>query len=363
LSDLKVGFWERHKLKIIAIGLIAAILISVGVVILVMREQQQKTEMLVIHAGSLQVPVDTYANTWCYIHPEYVINNKAFGSATAIRQITELGFEADILGSADYTLIETMMMNEPIPSQGMNYSSWYIIFARNEMGVAYVEENNPPYLTNITSEQNYWWEILNRTDVIIGRADPYQDPCGYRTLMVWGLADLYYNTSGTENPQDINLSFYAKDPITGYSGAGATVVGDKEVGLISALQAGEIDYLFIYKSVATQQGLGFIEFDDHVNLGNFTLDAFYSNVTVHRISPLLPGSSSSDKQAATIQYGLTIPNNAPHPDAAVDFLKMIIRSPGITDELGQPPYYPAYASNVSALPAELQPYCVDYPYA
>ena len=362
VSELKVGFWEVHKNKVIAIAIIAMVVVSVGAIILVIRLQQQKTQLLVIHAGSLTVPLDTFATVWTALHPEYEINNKGFGSSTAIRQITELGFEADLLGSADYTLIESMMMNEPIPGQGMNYSSWYIIFARNEMGIAYVEANNPPYLENITSETNYWWEILNRTDVVIGRADPYQDPCGYRTLMVWGLADQYYNLSGVENPQDINLSFYAKDPIIGYSGAGATVVGDKEVGLIAALEAGEIDYLFIYKSVATQHNLGFIELNDYVNLGNFTLESFYNNVWVHRISPILPGKSSSDMQAATIQYGLTIPNNAPHQEDAIDYVKLILGCPGILEELGQPPYYPAYASNVSALPAELQPYCIQYPF-
>ncbi|MHA1278221.1 MAG: tungstate ABC transporter substrate-binding protein WtpA [Candidatus Helarchaeota archaeon] len=362
MSGLRISFWERYKLKIIAISLIAILLMSIGITILVMRMQQQKTQMLVIHAGSLTVPMEVFANVWCEIHPEFTIDNKGFGSSTAIRQITELGLKADILGSADYTLIETMMMNKPIPGQDMNYSSWYIIFARNEMGIAYIESNNPPYLTNITSGQNYWWEILNRTDVTFGRADPYQDPCGYRTLMVWGLADLLYNISKTENPQDINLSFYAKDPITGYNGAGATVVGNKEVALVSALEVGEIDYLFIYKSVATQHGLNFIELDDHVNLGNFTLETFYNNISVHRISPLLPGQSSSDKQASTIQYGLTIPNNAPNKDVAIDYLAMMIRCPGILAELGQPPYYPAYASNVSALPAKLQPFCVTYPY-
>ncbi len=363
MSEIHIGFWELHKNKIIALSIIAMIVASVGATILIIKMQQQKTQLMVIHAGSLTVPMDTFATVWTALHPEYEVINKGFGSATAIRQITELGVEADLLASADYTLIETMMMNEPIPGLGINYSSWYIIFARNEMGIAYVEANNPPYLENLTSKQNFWWEILNRTDVVFGRADPYQDPCGYRTLMVWGLADRYYNISGTQNPQDINESFYAKDPLMGYSGEGATVVGDKEVGLISALQAGEIDYLFIYKSIAVQHNLGFIELDDHINLGNFSLESFYKTVWVHRISPLLPGKSSTDKQASTIQYGLTIPNNAPHLEDAINYVKMIIGCPGLLEELGQPPYYPAYASNVSALPTALQPYCVNYPYA
>jgi molybdate/tungstate transport system substrate-binding protein len=257
-----------------------------------------------------------------------------------------------------------MMMNKPIPGMpGVNYSSWYIIFSLNEMIIAYKASNNPPYLNNITSKETPWYAILNRTDVTFGRADPWQDPCGYRTLMVWGLADHFYNLSHVQDPQDINQSFYNKDPLMSYSGPGHTVVKAKEVDMISSLEAGEIDYLFIYRSVAIQHNFGFIELDDHMNLANVTLESYYNTVKVHRISPLVPGQSSSDVKAETIQYGLTIPNNAPHPEDAIVYVKFMLGYPGLLMEMGQPPYFPAFASNVSKLPAALQPYCVQYPYA
>ncbi|NVM54822.1 MAG: tungstate ABC transporter substrate-binding protein WtpA [Candidatus Helarchaeota archaeon] len=363
MAKLELSFWELHRDKIIALAIIMIIVVSVGVSLLVIRQQEGKTTLQVFHAGSLTVPFDSFANAYTAINPENLIDNEAYGSASAIRQITEVGRLADLLGSADYTLIYSMMMNVSIPSQGMNYADWYIIFTINEMGIAYVPENNPPYIENLTSGTNKWYEILNETDVTFGRADPWQDPCGYRTLMVWGLADDYYNLSGTVDPQDINESMYAKDPIMGYEGPGKTKVKAKEVDLIALLEGEEIDYLFIYKSVATQHNLGYLELDDHVDLSNFTLESFYNNVTVHRISPLVPGERSSDKTGKTIQYGLTIPNNAPHPEEAIEYVKFILGYPGLLQELGQPPYYPAYASNASKLPAELQPYCIDYPFA
>lgn len=370
IAEISISFWEAHKPKILAIAIIAMIVISVGIATIFILRQEQKTTLQVFHAGSLTEPFAAYTNAFTAINPQYIIDNEAYGSASAIRQITELGRPADLLGSADYSLIYSMMMNLSMPSGG-NYADWYIIFAKNEMGIAYVPGNYPPYLNNITSGINKWFEILNRTDVTFGRADPWQDPCGYRTLMVWGLADDYYNLSASANPQDINHSMYAKDPLSGYtsdgtpiggySGPGATVVKGKEVDLISALEAQEIDYLFIYKSIATQHNLGYLELDDHVDLSNYSLDDFYRGVSVHRISPLVPEESSPAISGQAIQYGVTIPNNAPHLEDAIDYLKFILGYPGILQELGQPPYYPAYASNVSKLPTKLQPYCVNYP--
>jgi len=364
LSELKLSFWEQHKTKVLAILLIAIIVISLGTVLLVISQQQQKITLQVFHAGSLTEPFAEYANVWCATNPEYVIDNEAYGSSEAIRQITELGRPGDLLGSADYKLIKTMMMNKPIPGvAGVNYSSWYIIFSKNEMIIAYIVANNPPFLSSITTGTTPWYEILNRTDVTFGRADPYQDPCGYRTLMIWGLADHFYNLSESQDPQDINVSFYQKDPIWGYNGAGHTVIKAKEVDMLASLEAGEIDYLFIYRSVAIQHNLGFIELDDHMNLGNITLETYYNQVIVNRRSPLVPGASASNVKAETIQYGLTIPNNAPHMEDAIKYVKFILGYPGILVEMGQPAYYPAYASNLSKIPSALQGYCLQYPFA
>lgn len=364
MAELKLGFWEQYKTKILAIALIAIITVSVGTVLLVITQQEQKTTLQVFHAGSLAEPFAEYAAIWTAANPEYIIDNEAYGSSEAINQIVQLERPCDVLGSADYKLIKTMMMNKEIPDMpGVNYSSWYIIFSLNEMIIAYIPSHNPPYINNITSGTTPWYEILNRTDVTFGRADPYQDPCGYRTLQVWGLADHFYNLSQVANPQDINISFFNKDPLMGYGGPGHTVCKAKEVDMIASLEAAEIDYLFIYRSVAIQHNLGFIEMDDHMNLANITLESYYNKVTVHRISPLIPGAVASDSKAITIQYGLTIPNNAPHMEDAIEYVKFMIGYPGLLVELGQPPYYPCYASNISKLPTELQPYCVLYPYA
>ncbi|GAI80720.1 unnamed protein product, partial [marine sediment metagenome] len=66
------------------------------------------------------------------------------------------------------------------------------------------------------------------------RSDPNQDPCGYRTLMVWQLAEDYYNAPG----------LYDK-----LHGAAGELIRPKEVDLIALLESGDLDYAFEYSSV------------------------------------------------------------------------------------------------------------------
>jgi molybdate/tungstate transport system substrate-binding protein len=361
--SIEESFWEKHKIKIIAAIIIAIVAVSTIGITVWMFSQETKTNIQMFHAGSLFEPFEEYQREYEALYPQYQIDNEAYGSATAIRQVTELDRLGDVVGSADYSLIYTMMMNITNPATSEPWADWYIIFAVNKMVLVYDQDNNPPYLDQLKNGSLKWYEVLNRTDVTFGRADPHQDPCGYRTLMVWGLADEYYHgkLEGDWESNEINQSLYDKDPISGYSGPGATVVKGKEVDLISSLEAGEIDYLFIYSSITVQHGLQYIEFNDHLNLANGSLNDFYANVTVWRKSPLIPGESSPPKTAKAIQYGLTVPNNAPNKAVGIDFVKFIIQRPGVMQELGQPAYYKAMASNMSKIPTELQQYCIQDP--
>ena len=363
MSSLNLTFWDLHRNKIKTGMKISILIIALCASLFQINIQKKKIILQIFHAGSLTGPFSKYATIWTAIYPQYIIDNEGYGSATAIRQVTELGRQAELVGSADYSLIDTMMMQEKIPFTNLNFSNWYIIFARNKMVLAYVPKNTPPFLYNLINHINHWWEILCLPEVTFGRADPWQDPCGYRTLMVWALADQYYNLSKSKNPQVINMSLFLKDPLTGYSGLGATIVKAKEIDLVASLKAGEIDYLFIYESIAKQHGLAYFEFDDHVDLSNFSLEEFYNKVQVNRISPLVPGKSSPPKQAKTIQYGLTIPNIAAHYLDAVAYVQFILANPQILEEMGLKPYSPVYASDTSKLPANLVPFCINYPLA
>ncbi|MCD6301722.1 MAG: substrate-binding domain-containing protein, partial [Staphylothermus sp.] len=112
------------------------------------------------------------------------------------------------------------------------------------------------------------------------------------------------------------------------------VIRPKSIELISLLEAGSIDYAFEYKSVALQHGLKYIELPPQINLGRPECDGFYSKIIIH----ILVGT---DKETLiplkSIVYGITVLDNAPHYEDAIEFVKFLLSDTGriIFEENGQ----------------------------
>lgn len=97
-------------------------------------------------------------------------------------------------------------------------------FASDKMVITYT--NNSQFAHEINASN--WYEILTIPGVAVGRSDPDADPSGYRTLMVWKLAQRYYNRTTLYD----GLAQNAPDKY----------IRHQEVDLISSLKSGEIDY-------------------------------------------------------------------------------------------------------------------------
>jgi molybdate/tungstate transport system substrate-binding protein len=109
-------------------------------------------------------------------HPKGRILSEAAGSLDCVRKITDLRRPCDIIASADYAVIDRLLIPE--------YASVNRPFARNEMALVYTVKSR--FAKEINT--NNWKEILLRPEVYIGRSDPDADPCGYRTLLTLKLA-------------------------------------------------------------------------------------------------------------------------------------------------------------------------------
>jgi molybdate/tungstate transport system substrate-binding protein len=144
------------------------------------EHEESETVLTIFHAGSLTVPMEKLEYRFEAQYPNVDVQREAAGSANSIRKITELDKEADILASADYNLIPSMMMPE--------FADWYITFAKNQIVIAYTNES--AYSNEINKDN--WYEILRRPDVTFGFSNPNDDPCGYRSQMVTQLAELHY---------------------------------------------------------------------------------------------------------------------------------------------------------------------------
>ncbi len=286
-------------------------------------------KLIVFHAGSLTVPMKALTEAFQAQHPGVTFETEAAGSRTTARKVSELGRQADLVASADYTVIDNLLIPD--------FADWNIRFARNTMVIAYTEQSQ--YAGEINGDN--WYEILTRKGVVYGHSDPNADPCGYRTLLVWQLAEQHYDVPG------LNARLEEHCPLEN--------VRPKETDLIALLESGDMDYAFEYRSIAVQHGLKFIELPDEINLSRVEHSDFYGQAKVE-LSGKEPGTTMT-MVGKPIVYGVTIPKDAPSPELAVEFVKFLLGPDGqaIMEQQGQPPIVPPAANDRETLPRSLQP--------
>lgn len=286
-------------------------------------------KLVIFHAGSLAEPVRALTEAFLARYPGVTFQTEASGSNEAARRIRELGREADLIISADYRIIDRLLIPD--------FADWNILFARNEMVLAYTDRSR--YADEVNTGN--WYEILGRDGVICGRADPNTDPCGYRTLMVWQLAEAHYGVPGLYHTLEARCPKAYMRP--------------KSVELIALLQSGDVDYAFEYRSVALQHGLRFVELPPEMNLGSVKHADFYRQARVEIVGTG-PGQTITIV-GEPIVYGVTVPKNAPNPDLALEFIRFLIGPEGqaVMERMGQPPIVPPVTENRDALPPLLRP--------
>lgn len=271
------------------------------------------------HAGSLIVPFETIEQMFEEMYPAVDVQREAGGSVACARKITELDRECDVMASADYRVIDNMLIDE--------YTDWNCVFATNQMVLCYVPDSR--FASEITSDN--WFEILGRDGVEWGHSDPNADPCGYRTLLTLQLTEDFYNQPG-----------FFDELINGRNEAN---IRPKSVELISLLQSGHLDYAFEYLSVAVQHELEYVIFAPEVNLGDPDLAEFYATASTE-IAGSEPGSTKT-VTGAPIAYGITILRDAPNAEAAEAFVAFLLSAEGglaVLDDMGQPPFIPVRIS-------------------
>lgn len=276
---------------------------------------QPTGKLIIFHAGSLTVPMASIERAFEARYPQVDVLREAAGSQKCARKISELKKPCDIMASADYKVIDKLLIPE--------FATWNIRFASNRMVLCYTDTS--AYARQITPTN--WYEIIDRPDVSWGHADPNVDPCGYRSLMVLQLAEKYYRKPG------LAKLLLKNRPLAN--------VRPKSVELISLLQTGNMDYAWEYRSVAIQHGLRYLELPAAINLGDYRYDHDYRQAVV-KVSGEKPGTTMEIK-GKSITYGITMVKNAPNREAAEAFMAFLLSPEGglqILKAAGQPPLDP-----------------------
>lgn len=212
------------------------------------------------------------------------------------RRMTELGQTPDVVLLADRAVFAKLL----VPAHVVRYD----LFARNRIVLAYGPKARG---AAELARRSSWWEVLDAPGVQVGRADPSTDPSGYRTLLAFQLLERHYAVPG------LATRLLAAAPERN--------VRPREADQIALVEAGELDYVWTYESLARVAGLQFFALPDDASLGTVADSTTYATASVR-----VPGKSRGDSvtmHGEPIVYALGIPRAAPHPAAAqrvVEFL-------------------------------------------
>jgi len=359
------GKWPKIALAVVVVAVLITVLV------LVLGRAPQGETLTIFHAGSLSGPFADLGAEFEESHPDVDIVFTSGGSATKISDaiVQEDAGESppDILASADYKLIPDRMYDG-------GYADWYIAFARNTMVLCY--SDNAPGSADIVSGNRTWYDVLRNENVSYGHSDPDQDPCGYRTLLVIQLAQKYYfddaasfNLTPDPEAEDLyDVLIPGSEHERGRTGGNsenrtsAEVVSAKSVDLITALETGDLDYAFEYRSVAVQHELNYIDLDDYINLSKIDaelpgVEEFYHEASIEILKDPGPPEVYEAQYGAAIVYGVTIPVHAENKELAAEFTALLLGNTGkqiMEVENGQPMLDPPIYDHPENLPESLQ---------
>ncbi len=311
---------------------VLVVLLAVGVLFPFSAGAEPQGKLIIFHAGSLTVPFAKMEKIFEAKYPKVDVLREGGGSTKMARMISELHKPADIMGSADFKVIDKTLIPE--------YAEWNVRFATNQLVLCYTDKSR--FANEVNA--NNWYSILGRKGVIWGHSDPNLDPCGYRSLMVLQLAEKHYKQPGLYDRLIANRPKKNIRP--------------KSVELVSLLKTGNMDYAWEYLSVAVQHDLKFVKLPDKINLGNYKYDAYYKQAKV-KVTGKKPGTWMT-RTGKSCTYGITLLKDAKNPEAAVAFLEYLMSPDGglkVLDEMGQPPFIPCRVPTEKAksqLPSSLQ---------
>lgn len=296
----------------------------------------ERVPLVVFAAGSLIVPFDALEAAFEERYPHIDVRPEYHGSIQVMRHATELHEPIDVVATADASLVPMLMYAVENPDTGTPYADWFIRFATNRMALACT----PDSAFRDAIDESNWYEILSRREVRTGLSDPRFDPAGYRALMAFALAqeqlgrytifrDMFGDrfTAPVRIFVDENLTtITVPEVLETRSGTGLVMRG-ASIQLVALLQSGDLDYAFEYESVIRQHGLEMVPLPDVINLGSEELAETYARVEV-RVDMRRFATVEPVFRGEPIEYAITVPSSAPHPEEASLFIAFLLGPEG-----------------------------------
>jgi molybdate/tungstate transport system substrate-binding protein len=260
---------------------------------------QPRDTVLVFSAASLARPIRAALDSFAR-RTGAVVQQENGASLELARRITELGRVPDVIALADQEVFPQLLVPRA--------ASWYVRFARNRMVLAYTDRSAGASELRADS----WTRLLLRPGVRVGRSDPALAPVGYRTLLLYRLAEAHYRIPGLASRLE------ARTP--------PALIRSNASELVALLQAGELDYIVDYESLARANRLRYLTLPAEIDLGDPARAAAYARAAVR----VARRTDTASHAGAPIVYAASVPRAAPHRAAGLRFLQYLLSPAGQT---------------------------------
>jgi len=266
-----------------------------------------KKTLRIIHAGALERVVENCLEHFSKQNSGLNVEMKGVGSREGAKRLLS-GENYDIIALADQALFAELLVPDLVEN--------YFIFAADQLVIGYGRSSRE----SLEITQENWVDTLLKPQVSFARSDHHLDPCGYRTLMVWQLAEKFYERPGLYSTLEAACIPYSNYP--------------KSLDLSGDLFKGKVDYAFLYSSEAKQLGLPYIVLPSKINLSNPAYANFYDQAAV-TVESKIPGKNVII-HGKPIEFAIGLSKNSRYPELAQSFVDFLTGAEGssILEECG-----------------------------
>ncbi|QQE79921.1 extracellular solute-binding protein [Alicyclobacillus sp. SO9] len=258
----------------------------------------------IAYAGSLQLANNKYVGPAFQKQSGYTFQGRGGGSFAVANLIKSGEIQADAFESVG---------TAPIQALGSKYADWAVGFASSPLVIAYSEKS--PFAKQLDAIRkgqkpiSDLFTLMEKPSFHLGRTNPQTDPQGQAFVFMMRLAQ-----------SQLKLP----------AGTAAKVLGGvnnskqifSETGILSRLQAGQLDATSAYQSEAIQRNLPYIKLPDSINLGNPKKAKLYATAKLK----LKNGKTVSGKPLEIYVAAL---KTAPDGQAADSFIHFVLSQKGL----------------------------------
>jgi len=332
---LKLG--RERGISTVAVVIIVIVIVVGAVVLVAYTESLPKVTLIVYSADAYVAEANSLESGFTGATGIHMAPPKGAGSTDLAQQIAS-GDPDDVFISVSKSAAGPEVLKNQ--SEG-----WAVAFAADQMVIAYTNGSASTAggsqvvsdfrATSQGTNQSWakFFSDLTSGGVKVGISDPNSDPAGFRGWIVLEAAGYTYD-SGNQTAYSSSLLAH-----------GANSTAASAADLVAPLQAGNIQFLFIYKSAAISDNLTYFALPSLINLGSSSNGAYYSKFTYT--------TSTGVEKGGPILLLVTVPVESKNQLDSIEFVTYVVKNDASLSSFGLTILSPAKVFNDSAVPSQI----------